>query len=82
MLTLDTLGTGRTARIETIAIDGTRGLHLMEMGLTPGTDVSVARLAPFGDPIDIVVRGYHLSLRKSEARRVRVAASCLGDALT
>jgi Fe2+ transport system protein FeoA len=42
----------------------------MEMGLVPGTSVTVVRLAPLGDPIDVSVRGYHLSLRKSEARGV------------
>jgi len=44
----------------------------MEMGLVPGTVVRVARVAPLGDPIDIVVRGYHLSLRRAEARTIQI----------
>jgi len=44
----------------------------MEMGLVGGTEVEVVKLAPLGDPMQISVLGYHLSLRKTEARRVRV----------
>lgn len=49
-------------------------MRLMEMGLTPGTVVRVARVAPLGDPIDILVRGYHLSLRVAEAMEVILAS--------
>lgn len=45
---------------------------LLTMGLTPGTEFIVRRLAPLGDPIDIEVRGYHLSLRKAEAIVIKV----------
>jgi Fe2+ transport system protein FeoA len=48
--------------------------RLMEMGLLPGTKVRVVRLAPLGDPIDLEVRGFHLSLRKSEAQTIEVEA--------
>jgi Fe2+ transport system protein FeoA len=44
----------------------------MEMGMVPGSQVQVVRLAPFGDPIDLRVRDYHLSIRKSEAALIRV----------
>jgi ferrous iron transport protein A len=47
-------------------------LRLMEMGLTPGAEVTVIGVAPLGDPLEIEVRGYRLSLRKSEASRVQV----------
>ncbi|MGA2016017.1 MAG: FeoA family protein [Opitutaceae bacterium] len=47
-------------------------VRLREMGLLAGTRVTFVRCAPFGDPIEIKVRGYHLSLRKSEAARVIV----------
>ncbi len=70
--TLDRLHIGGTARVTGVAMEGDRGMHLMEMGLTPGTDVVLARVAPLGDPIDVYVRGYHLSLRRSEARLVSV----------
>lgn len=46
--------------------------RLLEMGLTQGTPVEVVRFAPLGDPIDIKVRGYHLSVRRQEAEVIRV----------
>jgi Fe2+ transport system protein FeoA len=48
-------------------------LRLLEMGLTPGAEFSLLGVAPLGDPIEIEIRGYRLSLRKSEAARVSVA---------
>ena len=55
-------------------IDGTDdiAMRLMEMGLTPGVAVQVIGAAPLGDPIEVEVRGYRLSLRRSEAARVKV----------
>jgi len=50
-------------------------VRLREMGLLAGTQVTLVRCAPFGDPIEIKVRGYHLSLRKSEAAHVIVEPS-------
>ena len=47
-------------------------VRLMEMGLLPGTEVKVVRLAPLGDPMDLKVRGYHFSIRKAEAAHVFV----------
>ena len=47
--------------------------RLMEMGMLPGTKVQVVRLAPLGDPMDLKVRGYHLSLRKAEAAQIRIS---------
>jgi len=47
--------------------------RLMEMGLVPGTKIELVRFAPFGDPVEIRVRGYHLSLRKHEAAHVLVS---------
>lgn len=49
--------------------------RLLEMGLTPGTHVELIRVAPMGDPVEIRVRGYRLSLRKSEASAVRIDAA-------
>ena len=46
--------------------------RLLEMGILEGTEVQVVRLAPFGDPIEIKLRGYHLSIRKSEAERIEI----------
>jgi Fe2+ transport system protein FeoA len=46
--------------------------RILEMGLLPGTTVTVVRLAPMGDPIDLKVRGYHLSIRRQEARQIEI----------
>ena len=47
--------------------------HIMDMGITKGTEVFVRKVAPLGDPIEVTVRGYELSLRKSEAGNILVA---------
>lgn len=70
-MTLADLRPGQRAVIEGFA-DATPALRLLEMGLLPGTPVEVVRVAPLGDPMDLRVRGYHLSVRRDEARRVAV----------
>ena len=47
--------------------------RLLEMGILEGTEIEVVRLAPLGDPIEIELRGYHLSIRKSEAEQIEIA---------
>lgn len=74
MRTLAALQVGGHARVENIAGDDEISVRLMEMGLVPGTDVRIVSLAPLGDPVEIELRGYRLSLRKSEAERVEVVA--------
>lgn len=71
-VTLADMRPGDRANVATI--DGRPALaqRLMEMGLTTGIEVTVVRFAPLGDPIELRVRGYSLSLRKDDARRVRV----------
>lgn len=49
-------------------------IRLLEMGLTPGVEVMLVGSAPLGDPLELEVRGYHLSVRKSEAARVELEA--------
>ena len=66
--TLDTLTSGARGTIS--GYDGDPPMRLLEMGLVPGTPVEVVRLAPLGDPMDVRVRGFHLSVRKAEASRV------------
>ena len=68
---LDTLRAGARATVAGYAGDDPPG-RLLEMGLLPGTPVEVVRLAPLGDPMDLRVRGFHLSVRKREAARVLV----------
>ena len=63
---------GQPVRI--IAVGGERGFRrrLMELGLVPGTVVEVVRVAPLGDPVEVLVRGCSLSIRRAEARHVHV----------
>lgn len=72
MTTLDRLPVGKHGRVENIAGDDEISIRLMEMGLIPGTDFRVVGLAPMGDPIEIELRGYRLSLRRNEGQRVEV----------
>ena len=71
-MTLNELKVGQQARI--VNVEGNDGIaiRLMEMGLTDGEDISLIGFAPLGDPIEFLIRGYRLSLRKSEAKRVTV----------
>lgn len=71
--TLNSLSPGEKAIISDVAaVPPSTQLRLLEMGLTRGTLVEIIRFAPFGDPIEIAVRGYRLSLRRSEAEAVSV----------
>ena len=71
-MTLDHLVPTSKARIT--QVHGHDGLtqRLMEMGLIEGTPVEVVRFAPMGDPMELYLHGYHLSVRKSEAARIEV----------
>jgi len=63
---------GRRVRIRGLSLPDAVRLRLLEMGLTEGTDCRVVRYAPLGDPMEVHVRGYSLSLRRSEAEGIRV----------
>jgi ferrous iron transport protein A len=65
--TLDSLQAGDEARVLELRGEAEASHRLMEMGLLPGTPIKVVRFAPLGDPVEITVRGYHLSLRRAEA---------------
>jgi Fe2+ transport system protein FeoA len=71
--TLADLAVGAEARVASVDAAGPAA-RLLEMGLTPGASVRVVRVAPMGDPIEVRVRGYFLSVRREDARRVRLAA--------
>ena len=72
MNTLDQLRVGDRATIVDIAGQDGVAIRLLEMGLTEGEEIEVIGFAPLGDPIEFQVRGYRLSLRASEARRLHV----------
>jgi ferrous iron transport protein A len=73
MMTLAEIGAGQTARVETVTGSDTITLRLLEMGLTPGCEVHFVAKAPLGDPLEFDLRGYRLSLRRTEASRVHVS---------
>lgn len=63
---------GQRARVMSLDLPPSQRLRLLEMGLTVGTEFEVVRFAPLGDPVDLKVRGYHLSIRKQEANSIQV----------
>jgi ferrous iron transport protein A len=73
-LNLSQLALGASARIKELPLSGASFLRLREMGLLPGSTVTLVRAAPMGDPIEIKIRGYHLSLRLGEAEQITLEA--------
>ncbi|MSU71187.1 MAG: ferrous iron transport protein A [Opitutus sp.] len=69
---LSELAVGATAAIRSFPPSGSAFVRLREMGLIAGTPVTLVRTAPLGDPLEIKLRGYHLTLRKSEAEHIIV----------
>lgn len=70
--TADKLKKGVTATVKALACTGAVRRRIIDMGITPGTGIRMLKKAPFGDPIQFEIRGYVLSLRKSEASRILV----------
>ncbi len=71
-MTLDQIPRGTSARICDVTGEDTLAIRLMEMGLIEGEEIELIGAAPLGDPLEFSVRGYRLSLRANEARRVIV----------
>ena len=71
--TLRDIAIGESATVRRLTGEGAVKRHIMDMGITKGTEVFVRKVAPLGDPIEVTVRGYELSLRKSEAGNILVA---------
>ena len=67
MITLDTLEIGQTARIRSVGGEGSRRQHFLDMGLIPDAVIKLVKYAPLGDPMEIMVHGYALTLRKADA---------------
>ena len=72
MKTLKEVKPGETVSVASLAGAGALRRRMMDMGLTRGTKVFVRKVAPLGDPIEITVRGYELSIRKDEAEIIEV----------
>ena len=73
-MTLNELKVGETAAITAVGGDGALRCRLLDMGLTPRTLVTLRKVAPMGDPIEIRVRGYELTLRVEDAQKITVEA--------
>lgn len=73
MNTLKSVKCGQRARVKKLHGDSLIKRRIMDMGITKGTQITVNRVAPLGDPIEVTVRGYELSLRKSEAEIIEVS---------
>jgi ferrous iron transport protein A len=72
MKTLKETKPGETARVVKIGGMGPVKRRIMEMGITKGTEIYVRKVAPLGDPVEVTVRGYELSLRKADAELIEV----------
>ena len=72
MKTLKQIKIGGTAKVVKIHGEGALKRRIMDMGLTKGVEVKVRKVAPLGDPIEITVRGYELSLRKEDAETIEI----------
>lgn len=71
-MTLDQLPVGKTAVITAVGGEGALRCRLLDMGLIPGTTVTVRKVAPMGDPMELRLRGYELTLRAADAKNIEI----------
>lgn len=71
-MTLDNLRPGNAGIIESIGGEGLLRRRLLDMGLTPNTEIEVRKVAPLGDPIELFLRSYVLTIRKEEASKIKL----------
>ena len=72
METLRNVKCGQSVRVVKLHGEGAVKRRIMDMGITKGTDVYVRKVAPFGDPVEVTVRGYEISLRKADAEMIEI----------
>ena len=72
MKTLRDVTTGETVKVVRLHGEGAIRRRIMDMGVTKGIEIFVRKVAPLGDPIELTVRGYELSIRKSDAENIEV----------
>lgn len=70
--TLRTAGCGETVQVRKLHGEGAVRRRIMDMGITKGTQIYVKKVAPLGDPVEVTVRGYELSLRKADAEIIEI----------
>lgn len=73
-MTLSDIKPGATCTVVKLRDGGATRRRIMDMGITKGAQIRVDKVAPLGDPVDLTVRGYHLSLRKSDLDKIEVQA--------
>ena len=71
-MTLNDLRTGEKCRVLEVGSQGAVRRRLFDMGITPGTIIILRKKAPFGDPLLLALRGYQLSIRKKEAKEIKI----------
>ena len=72
MRTLMDLRVGQSATVLKLEGEGAIRRRIMDMGITKGTEILVKRVAPLGDPLELTVRGYQLSIRKADAKKILI----------
>ncbi len=72
MKTLKEVKTGETVKVVRLHGEGAVRRRIMDMGVTKGTEIYVRKVAPLGDPLELTVRGYELSIRKFDAEKIEV----------
>ena len=72
MKTLKEISCGETLKVTKLTGEGPVRRRIMDMGITKGVEVFVRKVAPLGDPVEVTVRGYELSLRKADAEMIQV----------
>ena len=75
MKTLREAKVGDTVRVVKLHGEGAVKRRIMDMGLTKGVDVQIRKVAPLGDPIEVTIRGYELSIRKADAEMIEVEST-------
>ncbi len=78
-MTLKEAGIGETVKVVRLQGEGAVKRRIMDMGITKGAMVRIRKVAPLGDPIEVTVRNYELSLRKADAERIEVERVCEMD---
>ncbi len=73
-MTLREVKTGQTVTVEKLLGEGAVKRRIMDMGITKGTEIYVRKVAPLGDPVEVTVRGYELSIRKADAELIQLKA--------
>ncbi len=71
-MTLNQLGIGKTARITAVGGEGSLRQHFLDMGVIPGAEVTLVQYAPMGDPMELLIHGYSLTLRKDDAEKIGI----------